>query len=73
MCNFAASFDREERPNESAFSPYSDSVNLDNLHIYYDAWNIGVTRCSIGLYHIVCIHSLWSNLNSIYIFESLGF
>ena len=32
-------------PKESAFSPYSDRVNLDNLHINYDARNTGVTKC----------------------------
>ena len=52
-------FRQEERPKESAFSPYSDRVNLDHLHYNCKLWNKGVTRCSLGLYYTL-IHPLWS-------------
>ena len=53
-------------PKESAFSPYSDRVNLDNLRIICKVRNKGVTRCSIGLY-VYYILSLWSDSEYLYI------
>ena len=41
------SFDKRERPKESAFSPYSNCVSLDNLHCNCRIRNKGITRCSI--------------------------
>ncbi len=48
--NFAFANRKEGLSKESAFSPYSDRVNLDNLRSICDVRNKGVPRCSIGLY-----------------------
>jgi len=67
FCNFAIANRKYGLPKESAFSPYSDCVNLNNLHIICEVWNIGVTRCSIGLY-VYYILSLWSNSEHLYFY-----
>ena len=49
-CIFAFANRKEGLSKESAFSPYSDRVNLDNLRSICKVRNKGVPRCSIGLY-----------------------
>lgn len=71
VCNFAASFNRKERPKESAFPPYSDRVNLDHLRINREIRNTGVTRCSHGSYYTLDT-SICGAIQSTFIFISRG-